>query len=126
VLAEARAALAHLKGIEVHYQSVTLSCFTGATFEVDDFHAAWSLPPRHEMVRCAQEALTRAGLSTELYLAPYSSNGAASAGELGLPTLLYGAGEIENAHIVDETLRVTALEQAYDGYQALVCALSEP
>jgi len=126
VLDEMRRALAGLGAIEVHYHRAELSCYTGQSLVADDFHPAWTVSPDSEIVRRARRGLTQTGQRPEIYLAPYCSNGAASAGEMGLPTIIYGAGKIEDAHSVSESLSVESLLAAFRGYQGLALALAEP
>ncbi|MHB1293921.1 MAG: M20/M25/M40 family metallo-hydrolase [Anaerolineae bacterium] len=119
VLAESRAALAGLPEVTVRYHRSRLECYTGRTFEVDDFQPAWMEPPESPLVQDALHALAGAGQGAPLWLAPYCTNGAASAGALGLPTIVYGAGDIAQAHAADEYLEVEELAKAVEGYRAL-------
>jgi len=124
VLDEMRDALAGTDGMSARLHRVSLDCYTGRSFTVDDFHAAWALEEGHPVVQAALWGLREAGLPAEKFLAPYSTNGAASAGELGIPTVIYGAGDIADAHVVDESISVDALQAAYQGYQALARVLT--
>lgn len=124
VLADMRAALRGLEGVAVRYHRAELTCYTGRSFAVEDFHVAWAMPRDADIVQRAARALQHAGQPAEFYLAPYCSNGAASAGELGLPTILYGAGDIGVAHRLDESLAVDDLLAACGGYRALALALT--
>jgi len=124
VLAEAWGALEGLRGIALEYGRPTLRCYTGHTVAADDFHAAWVLPQSSEIVGLAQRALRRVGQTGALFYAPYCTNGAASAAQPGLPTLLYGAGEGDGAHVVNESLPLEQLDAALQGYRALMLALA--
>jgi putative selenium metabolism hydrolase len=124
VLDEMRARLSGLGDVSVRLYRVSLDCYTGRTFTVDDFHPAWVLEERHPVARAALRGLREAGLPAETFLAPYSTNGVASAGAMGIPTVIYGAGDIAAAHAVDESVRIDALQAAYRGYQALARALT--
>jgi len=126
VLEEVQAALGGLEGVTVRFHRAPLCCYTGARLDVEDVHPAWAVDPGSDVVRRARDALRAAGLGDDLYLAPYCTNGATSAGELGVPTLVYGAGEIADAHVVDESLSVDELYRAVQGYAALAPALSAP
>jgi len=127
VLAEVRGALAPLgPRVDVALHRAPLACYTGASFEVEDFRPAWALDEGSDTVRQARAALREAGLPDATWLAPYSTNGAASAGERGIPTIIYGAGEITRAHVADESVEIDALEAAFRGYRALALALAAP
>jgi acetylornithine deacetylase/succinyl-diaminopimelate desuccinylase-like protein len=76
------------------------------------------------VVRRALSALEAEGLPAKGWVAPYCTNGAVSAGEHGIPTLIYGAGTIADAHGVDESVSVDELSRAWRGYRALGRALA--
>jgi len=124
VLEEMRAALAGLAGISVSLHQGRLSCYTGAVFTVEAFHPGWAVEAGSEVARRAVAALRDAGLAHDTFYAPYCTNASATAGERGIPTLLYGAGEIDAAHAVDESVGEADLAAACRGYQALALGLS--
>ena len=124
VLDEMREALSGLDGLSVRCHQGELHCYTGRSFMVEDFHLAWALAPDSDMVRRALEGLADAGQDPELYLAPYCTNGATSAGKLGIPSIIYGAGEVADAHIVNESVSIDSLIGAFHGYQGLARALT--
>lgn len=126
VLAGIRTALAGIRGLMANYHRPTLACYTGLAFTLDDFHAAWHMSEDHDVVRRARRGLAEAKQSSELYLAPFCTNGSLSAGELGLPTLIYGPGDVDNAHAMDESLRIEELMAALWGYRALAQSLTMP
>jgi acetylornithine deacetylase/succinyl-diaminopimelate desuccinylase-like protein len=117
--------LAPLAGVSVAFHRSQLRCYTGPELEVDNFHPAWAQPEDSEMAIRCQGALRAAGQAGALWLAPYSTNGVAAAAERGLPTVLYGAGSIDQAHAVDEAIEIDQLRLATLGYQALAQALAQ-
>lgn len=96
--------------------------YTGVVLRQPDFHPAWALDPRSEWVRRAVDALQAAGLPAEAFAVPYCTNGSASGGERGIPTLVYGPGSIHQAHRVNESIEVEEVLRAWRGYQALIGA----
>jgi putative selenium metabolism hydrolase len=124
VLGEMAAAVAAIEGVSVRYHRGRLRTYTGQEFEVDDFQPAWAQPERSALVRAARSALREAGLADEVFTAPYCTNASAAAGRLGLPCLLYGAGEVTDAHIVDESVSTEDLAVAWEGYRALALRLT--
>lgn len=96
--------------------------YTGVVLRQPDFHPAWALDPRSERVRRAVDALWAAGLPAETFAVPYCTNGSASGGERGIPTLVYGPGSIHQAHRVDESIEAEEVLRAWRGYQALIGA----
>ncbi|HVP15096.1 MAG TPA: M20/M25/M40 family metallo-hydrolase [Terriglobales bacterium] len=123
VLGELRAALAGLDGLSTRLNEGTLECYTGRSFRVPAFHPGWAVGPEAEIARRAARALADADLPRETFYAPYCTNGTATAGERGLPTLIYGAGEIGAAHAMDESVAEEQLLGALRGYQALARGL---
>jgi putative selenium metabolism hydrolase len=124
VLGELREALVGLEGLAVRPHRTELSCYTGLVLATQDFHAGWAIAPDSELARRSRQALEGAGLGGDFYHAPYCTNGASTAGELGLPTVIYGAGAIDAAHAVNESVGVDELLAAARGYQALAAALA--
>ena len=124
VLGEMRAALAGLEGISVRLHEGALRCHTGRSFTVEAFHPGWAIGSDSEFARRAAHALDHAGLAHDVFYAPYSTNGTATGGVAGIPTLVYGAGEIDVAHAVNESVAVAELTLAVRGYQALARGLS--
>jgi putative selenium metabolism hydrolase len=124
VLGEMAAAVAAIEGVSVRYHRGRLRTYTGCEFEVDDFQPAWAQPEDTAFVRAAQGALRAAGLGDEVFTAPYCTNASVVAGRLGLPCLLYGAGEVTDAHIVDESVSIEDLAAAWEGYRALALRLT--
>jgi putative selenium metabolism hydrolase len=124
VLAEMGGALAGLEGVSVRLHEGTLDCFTGESFTVEAFHPGWAAPPDAPHAACARAELERSGLESGHFYAPYSTNATATAGRAGIPTLVYGAGDIGAAHAVDESVSIEELKRAVRGYQALARALA--
>ncbi len=118
VLGEVRQALAGREGLSVRLNEAVLECYTGRSFTVEAFHPGWAIEPASPIAARAARALAQAGLPHEFFYAPYSTNGTAT-GAAGVPTLLYGAGDISAAHAVDESVAESELVQALRGYQAL-------
>lgn len=83
-------------------------------------HPAWELPVDHSFSRRVAKA--HAGLfgnEPEFIIWPFSTDGVASAGRCGIPTLGYGPGTPETAHIVDEYVEIEALMRAFMLYGVL-------
>jgi len=124
VLAEMEQALAGLEGLSVHLHTATLDCYTGRTFTAEAFHPGWAVAADAPHAQRARQALEQAGLDRGFFYAPYSTNATATAGHFGLPTLIYGAGDISAAHAVDESVGVDQLLAALRGYQTLARGLA--
>jgi putative selenium metabolism hydrolase len=110
---------------KLYLSDVTLACYTGRHIVAADFHAGWLLPTAHPLVQAARRRLRSCGRPDDLFVAPYSTNATASAGSLGIPSLVYGPGSIAQAHAVDEWIDIGQIEQAVTGYRALAEAIAE-
>ena len=124
VLGEMESALAGLEGLSVRLHEGELRSCTGRSFKVEAFHPGWAVAADAPHVRRARQALGQAGLDRGVFYAPYSTNATETAGRAGLPTLIYGAGDISAAHAVDESVGVDELLDAFRGYQALARGLA--
>lgn len=126
VLRDMRQAVAGLQGVEVNFHQARLTCYTAVSVQVDDFHPAWVIPPDSEIVQRAQRGLQAAQIEPKVCTLPYSTNGTASAGELGLPTIIFGPSSIEQAHAVDEFVEAEQLMRGAEAFAAIACALLKP
>jgi len=124
VLGELRDALTGLDGVDVSLHRGELRCYTGRSFTVEAFHPGWAVEADAPLARAAREALAAAGLGSATFYAPYSTNATATAGRHGLPTLVYGAGDIGAAHAVDESVDADELLAACRGYRALALGMA--
>ena len=124
VLAEARLALEGMRGIAVEYHRPRFSSYTGYVAVADDFHPAWAIPPSSEVVRLALRGLRSVGQPAGACYIACCTSGAASAAQGGRPTILYGAGEVDGAHVVNEALPLEQLDAAFQGYRGLILALT--
>ncbi len=119
VLTEYRAGLSDLSDWSLELVTEGYTTCTCVELRQPDFHPAWAMEADSDWVRKAAGALEEAGIPAQFFHAPYCTNGSASAGERGIPTLIFGPGSIEQAHVVDEFVAVDELERGLRGYQAL-------
>ncbi|GAB4500656.1 MAG: YgeY family selenium metabolism-linked hydrolase [Anaerolineales bacterium] len=99
--------------------------YTGNTLRGEKFFPAWEIPTDHPLIQAGLRGLSAAGLPPETGAYRFCTNGAYSAGVAGIPTLGFGPGREEDAHITDEALSLQALKDAARGYQALIESISE-
>ena len=123
VLTLHQSALQGMDGSTIHIPEVTVECYTGKKIVRQDFHPAWSVDPDSEWVRLALEGLKSAGIPPITYGTPYCTNGSGSAGERGLPTLVFGPCSVHLAHVTDEHAEVAELLRSVQGYMGLAQAL---
>jgi putative selenium metabolism hydrolase len=97
--------------------------YTGALLTGPKFLPAWLLPREHPFVESAKRGLISAGLSVRLDVYRFCTNAAYSAGAAGIPTIGFGPGHEEQAHVVDEHMEIAALLTARDGYRGIAQAV---
>ncbi|GAP09196.1 acetylornithine deacetylase [Bellilinea caldifistulae] len=117
--------LADLSNWQVVIPEEGFTTYTGVELRQPDFHPAWALDPASAWVGRAVEALRSAGLPGETFAVPYCTNGSASGGERGIPTLVFGPGSIHQAHRVDEAIEVDEVLRGERGYRGLMSALGK-
>jgi acetylornithine deacetylase/succinyl-diaminopimelate desuccinylase-like protein len=75
-------------------------------------------------VRKAVRAVERAlGFHPRLGVWPFSTDGAYTMGEAGIPTIGFGPGEVHYAHATDEQISLADVVQAARGYAQLAVEL---
>lgn len=94
--------------------------FTGAFLRGPKFLPAWLFPEEHPFVQVARGGLQGAGLAATFGSYRFCTNAAYSAGVAGVPTIGFGPGREEDAHIIDERLSVAELTAAARGYQGII------
>lgn len=119
VLAGYRALIAGLDGVDVEMDAVTYTSHCGKAFTAADFHPAWLTELDSPLVQACCAALASVGLEADPVTVPYCTNGSTSAGEQGVPTVVFGPGNIAQAHAMNEYLEIAELSRAVMGYQAL-------
>lgn len=110
VLAEIQAALAPFGDrVQVNVPEVQVAAYTGATLRGPDFHAAWAIAAEHPFLQAALASVQAVGLPAQTCAPAYCTNGSATAGRLGIPTLVLGPGDPTQLHRIDEHLSIEQL-----------------
>jgi putative selenium metabolism hydrolase len=97
--------------------------YTGAMLAAPKFFPAWAFDEAHPFVQAALAGLRRAGLNPAIRAYRFCTNGASSAGVLGIPTVGFGPAAEGDAHVVDERLAIAELVAAAQGYREIVGAV---
>ncbi len=115
-------ALNDIEGVSVECPDIVLSCYTGEQLRMADFHPGWITPREEELVQKALVGMRTIGLPETYLAAPYCTNGSASAGEMGLPTIIFGPSQSALAHIVDEYIEIEQLLKGTAAHMAIAQA----
>ena len=113
-------------GAEVELLVDRMRCYTGHEEEVDQYFQGWVTDRDHWSVREGLDALEVAmGKKPEIIGWRFSTDGIATAGEMGIPTIGFGPGDPSLAHQPDEHVALVDVEAAARGYCALVHRLAK-
>lgn len=80
---------------------------------------AWRLEEDHPRIEAARKAVSELELEPIVYRRNSFTNGYVTAGKLGVPTIIFGAGDEAGCHIVDETCPVDQILTACSFYALL-------
>jgi putative selenium metabolism hydrolase len=97
--------------------------YTGTVVDTTKFAPAWLFSHNEPIVARAVTGLSDAGLDAVVTHYRFCTNGSASAGHLGIPTIGYGPGHEDQAHKVDEYIDLDDLQLGARGYAAILTAL---
>lgn len=95
----------------------------GRVERVEPFPPAWKLEEGHPLVQRAVAALRGIGQRPAVTKYGFCTNGSYSAGEAGIPTIGYGPGAEDGAHVAEERIAVDEVERACEGYAAIARAV---
>lgn len=120
-----RNALEDLSGLSVDYDALSFDGYTGKKISRKDFHPAWALEPDSKWVKLGLSGLRTAGIPQVTYGTPYCTNGSGSAGERGIPTIIFGPGSVLVAHVTDEYIEISELVRSVSGFMGIAQSLSQ-
>lgn len=118
VLHKLQHALPDLRGV-AKIEEATFQCYTGHMLSGKKFLPAWKTIDSHPLVKQALSACVKAGITPSTGCYSFCTNGSYSAGVALVPTIGFGPGREENAHIDDEYLEIPQLFKACEFYYYL-------
>ncbi|MBM3744702.1 MAG: YgeY family selenium metabolism-linked hydrolase [Acidobacteria bacterium] len=117
-VAEVRA-LPGAAGAEIEVPRYQEPSYTGLRYGMDKYYPTWVLEESHPLVRAAVAAYESInGAAPEIGKWTFSTNGVASMGLMGVPTIGFGPGLEEVAHSVNERVPIRDLVEAARFYAA--------
>ncbi|HZY44147.1 MAG TPA: M20/M25/M40 family metallo-hydrolase, partial [Anaerolineae bacterium] len=91
--------------------------YTGFVFPVDKFYPAWSLDEEHSLVKAGQQTIEALwGETRPTGKWSFSTNGTYWAGKANIPSIGFGPGEEEWAHMTNEHIRLADVVHAAEWY----------
>lgn len=94
-------------------------CYTGHIIQGPKFLPAWALADNHPYVVGGLAALRSVGIDPQTKVYPGCCNANQSAGISQIPTVVFGPGDHNQCHVIDESISVERLAAGCAGYQAL-------
>lgn len=112
--------LPHLGDAQVSMLQYDAVSWRGARARQEKFYPTWVLPADHALVRGTSEAVEAVlGRPPKIGRWSFSTNGVASMGRLGIPTVGFAPGLEELAHTTDEWVAVEDLVRATAVYSVI-------
>jgi acetylornithine deacetylase/succinyl-diaminopimelate desuccinylase-like protein len=94
--------------------------YTGFKFPVDKFYPAWVLEEKHPLVQAGQQTIQALwGEAPPTGKWGFSTNGTYWAGKAGIPSIGFGPGDEEWAHMMDEHISLEEVVRATEWYALL-------
>ena len=113
------------EGAEVELLVDDLVCYTGYATEVDQYFPGWITDRGHWSVVESLAALEEGiGRKPEVIGWRFSTDGIATSGQLGIPTVGFGPGDPTLAHQPNEHIALEDVISATKGYCALAYRLA--
>ncbi len=112
-------------GAQVELLRDELKCYTGYTTSADQYFPGWIIDEDHWIVQDSREAIKEGMKRVPGIISwRFSTDGIATAGQLGIPTVGFGPGDPALAHQPNEHISLDAVTAAARGYCALAHRLA--
>lgn len=120
-LQRVRDALLEIQGIEATIARLDSRCYTGETLAMDDYLPGWRNLPDDLWGKRILAALVDEGLASKCFASGCGTNASAAASR-GIPSFIFGPGNLDQAHSIDEWVSVEEIQKAARGFRAAVMA----
>lgn len=94
--------------------------WTGKDVVLRNMINAWQTDPSHHLIETAKAAVQELGVAPEVYRRNGCTNGWVTGGAEHIPTIIFGAGDEANCHVINETCPVSQIPIACQFYAALI------
>jgi putative selenium metabolism hydrolase len=98
--------------IRFEIETIDVACYTGEHLVGKDFLPGWKGDSNSGIQKQLEAAIEKCGIPLNHWPIPYGCNALASCGLRGLPTVVFGPGDVGLAHRPDEFLEVQDLWKA--------------
>ena len=97
-----------------------ITCYTGERLDYEDFLSAWVTMPDEPFRKLVEQALTQTGIKADPVVFRGCTNVNISAGTMGIPSLIYGPGNLDLAHKPNEHLDIEELLLSAKAYGRII------
>ena len=118
-----RTALGDFNGVEkvtLKISRITVDCYTGERLDYDDFLNAWATPPEEPFRKLVEQALVQTGIKADPIIFRGCTNANISSGAMGIPSLIYGPGNLDLAHKPNEHIDIEELLLSAKAYGRII------
>ncbi len=99
---------------------VAVDCYTGERLDYEDFLDAWATQPEEPFRKLVEQALIQTGIRFDPIIFRGCTNANISAGAMGIPSLIYGPGDLALAHKPNEHLDIEDLLLSAKAYGRMI------
>lgn len=114
--------IARLSGVRIETEVLRYQTKSHTGYQCDKkkYFPTWVLPEEHELVQIGKRAVKQAlGYEPKVGCWDFSTDGVATMGELGIPTIGFGPGHERDAHTINDRVKIDDLVKAAAGYAQL-------
>jgi acetylornithine deacetylase/succinyl-diaminopimelate desuccinylase-like protein len=97
-----------------------VDCYTGERLEHEDFLNAWATPHEEPFRKLVEQALIQTGIKVDTIMFRGCTNANISAGAMGIPSLIYGPGDLDLAHKPNEHIGIDELLLSARAYGRMI------
>lgn len=99
-------------------------CGRDGKIEYVKYYSPWVIDAKHPLIKASAKAFRNAyGRTPEIVTWPFCTNGSHTMGDRGIPSVGFGPGKEEHAHIADESIAIDDVIKAIGFYVALPKAI---
>jgi putative selenium metabolism hydrolase len=100
------------KRVSFQIETIDVACYTGEHLVGKDFLPAWKGDKESALYRQMEAAIEKSGIPVKYWPVYYGCNAFASRGLKGLPTVIFGPGDVALAHRPNEFIEIRDLLKA--------------
>jgi len=97
-----------------------VDCYTSERLDYEDFLNAWATPPEEPFRKLVEQALIQTGIEANPIVFRGCTNVNISAGAMGIPSLIYGPGNLDFAHKPNEHIEIEELLLSARAYGKII------